>query len=130
MSDKTRNHVLPNGMTVGEIEDRARPSELAAATGSAQRPPNKIHTQITAADRNSGKGISVAALAEECLEHLEWGCPYHTTFTNSIPLECRDAAEQELRKAYELWANTWLAPKLRRIIAKTAPNTKLTDPAQ
>lgn len=81
---------------------------------------NRIEKDLTRDDLITiGNGKSAATLAAECLEHLERGCPYSATFLTSIPFQSRAAAEAELKEAFELWANSWIAPKLLAIMAKT-----------
>jgi len=82
-----------------------------------QKPPNNIQTAIT--DQDRGNRDSAATLARKCLEYLEWACPYSTTFSNSVPPRARKEVEEEFKREFELWANTWIAPTLRRIIAKS-----------
>jgi hypothetical protein len=39
----------------------------------------------------------------------------------SIPYALRPAVEKEMKANFERWASTWIAPKLRQIIAKRRP---------
>lgn len=81
---------------------------------------NKINKTISPEDLITvGRGKSVATLAEECLESLKHACPYNTTFTRSIPIEAREAAEKELKADFESWANCWIVPKLICIVNKS-----------
>ncbi len=81
-------------------------------------PPNKIDRTISPEDLNQFERKSALTLAEEMMHHLEYACPYNCTFNESIPFEKRKAAEAILKADFERWANSWLAPKLRQIIAK------------
>lgn len=103
-------------------EDR-RDEGCAPTAGSATpRCPNqRIRSEITAEDAKNGSGVSTVGLAEECLRSLLWGCPYSTTFVESIPYALRPAVEKEMKEKFERWASTWIAPKLRQIIAKRRP---------
>lgn len=83
---------------------------------------NNIRTSIEPQDIANSKGKSARTLAEDCLQSLLSAAPYGTALIKSIPVEASAAAEKELRAAFELWANTWIAPRLRAIIAKDFRN--------
>lgn len=89
---------------------------------------NRISTEVTEADREYGKGKSAAQLAQAILDDLPLSQPYGTTFIDSIPYERRKAAEAELKKAFELWANSWIAPRCRAIVAKATASARTTQP--
>lgn len=84
-------------------------------------PTNAIETEITAMDRWDAirKRKSPAAYAKQILMVLQSGVPYSTTFVESIPYDKRPKAEKELKRKFELWANSWLAPICREILAKS-----------
>ena len=89
--------------------------------GGGVNTANAIDTDITPHDEHAAKfeRKSAATLAVEILEHLQNGAPYGTTFIQEIPLEQRQTVEVELKHAFEVWANSWIAPKCRQIIAKS-----------
>lgn len=73
---------------------------------------NAIKTKVTKQDCRRGQGT--AALARDILESLVNGCPYDVSgFT--------DEQIAQLKYHFELWANSWIAPRCRSIIAKTHP---------
>lgn len=81
---------------------------------------NKIITELSDNDmRAVGNGKSVATLAEEMLESLRAAVPYGVTFVECIPQEMRPVVEARLKKNFELWANSWIAPKLLAIVDKS-----------
>lgn len=81
---------------------------------------NRIEKTVTEDDRLDNKidRMSAKSLAEEILEKLESGAPYSTTFVEAIPQAHKEEAEEELKRRFEHWANSWVAPLARRIIAK------------
>lgn len=87
---------------------------------------NKIETEITLVDIHAAKFYrnSPQKLAAEILEHLQNFPSYWTTFLYEIPMDARRRVELELQKKFELWANSWIAPKCREIIAKKLVNKK------
>ena len=78
---------------------------------------NNINIEITEQDKFHGTGKSVTALAKAALESLTNKCN-SVTFIHEIPSKHKAAVEATLKREYEIWANTWIAPKLRQIIAK------------
>lgn len=82
--------------------------------------PNSIDTTITQHDVLNAKIArqSPATAAQAILNRLQNSCPYGTTFIDGIPHEQKGVVEAQLKKAFELWANTWIAPLCREIIAK------------
>lgn len=82
---------------------------------------NAINCTVTVTDRVEAGRMrkSPAAYAQEILEHLKLGAPYATTFIHEIPTEVQASVEASLKKSFELWANSWIAPKCREIIAKS-----------
>jgi hypothetical protein len=78
---------------------------------------NNINTEITDDDVRCAKNKSAATIARQVLGLLETSCPYSTIFT-VIPIEIRKEVEEEMKKKFELWANSWIAPAMRQIISK------------
>lgn len=79
---------------------------------------NKINTEISAGDRSSAMGRTPESIAAEILEDLKLALPFSTTFIEEIPMEKRAEVEAKLKYMFTLWANSWIAPKCRQIIAK------------
>lgn len=81
---------------------------------------NRIEKTITSDDvlANLGEKKSPKTIASDILSSLETACPYGLTFVDGIPEKNKAKVEAELKKRFELWANSWIAPKCRRIIAK------------
>lgn len=86
---------------------------------------NRIDTEISVSDHLRAKQRGAANLALETLEDLKTACPYSTTFLHCIPPELRKEVEQEMKQAFECWANSWVAPNLRAIIAKSTGKASL-----
>lgn len=82
---------------------------------------NSINSTPEPYDRQLGKGKSAATLAEEILQHLKQAVPYGTTFIHEIPMGVSKEVEAQLQQAFERWANSWIAPLCRAIIAKQTP---------
>lgn len=82
---------------------------------------NQINKTIEPYDREIGKGKSPATLAAELLRELENGEPYSTVFVEGIPQEQRARVQAALKRKFEIWANSWIAPHLRAIITKYNP---------
>lgn len=82
---------------------------------------NQINKEIEPSDREVGKGKSPATLAEEILRVLESSEPFSTVFVEGIPQEQRARVQATLKRNFELWANSWIAPNLRAIITKYTP---------
>lgn len=84
---------------------------------------NTIESDTTESDRvnarNRRKSSSTYAL--EILEALRHAAPYSTTFIEGITYDQRRAVEEELKRSFEQWANTWIAPLCREIISKNTP---------
>jgi len=85
---------------------------------------NSIRRELTSNDRSYGYGKSAATLAKNVLENLELGVPYELHFVKHIPDDHKDEIQAELQKRFENWANSWIAPNCRAIIAKTKKNFK------
>lgn len=88
-----------------------------------------IRTICKASDKEGYHGRSPRNIAMEALHHLRHAVPYSTDDLESLkPLypmpEERKAIEAELKAKFEQWAETWIAPKLRAIMAKGHPNFK------
>lgn len=81
---------------------------------------NNIDSKVTASDRANAKirRKSASAYAEDILKSLRDACPFSTTFLHGIPVDSRLVVQAELQKQFEIWANTWIAPICRQIIAK------------
>ncbi len=81
---------------------------------------NKIDTKVTDEDsfRAKNRRKSDATRAEEILQTLKQSCPFGTTFIQDIPTDKRQSVEAELQKHFENWANSWIAPICREIIAR------------
>jgi len=79
---------------------------------------NEIETAVTHSDEIDARRVSAADIAKECLDRLKDAGPYCCTFIESIPVHSKLDAEADLKLAFECWANTWVAPYLRRIISK------------
>lgn len=79
---------------------------------------NNINNAISEDDERYGRGKSAANMAREMMESLRLACPFGVTFIQGVPMDKKDEAEAELKHHFELWANSWIAPKLRAIIAK------------
>lgn len=52
------------------------------------------------------------------LAHLKNACPFSTTFIHSIPIAKQKEIETELKQAFELWANSYIAPICRKLVYK------------
>lgn len=81
---------------------------------------NRIETELTEEDRRvlSFERKSSSSLAEDILDSLRMAAPYHVTFIDGVPAGKKQEVEEELRRRFEIWANTWIAPKCRQIIGK------------
>lgn len=79
-----------------------------------------IDTTPCEADLRNYRGKSPASLAAECLESLELTAVLDLTFFEGFPLTDKEKEKLEIyqRAKFENWANSWIAPKLRAIIAK------------
>lgn len=64
------------------------------------------------------KNKSAASLAQEIHKTLVSACPFGTTFIQEIPLEHRKVVEDQLRRNFEVWANSWVVPHLAAIVQK------------
>lgn len=82
---------------------------------------NKIDTSIGDDDRKRSDRKSSANLAKEALDNLRHAVPFSLTFIEGVRVEDRQHIEAQLKEKFELWANTWIAPDLRSIIAKGKP---------
>lgn len=81
---------------------------------------NTIDATITTVDRQDAKRKrkSAATYAEEILEHLRTAQPHGVTFVHEISTVDKRIIEAQLKAAFEQWANSWIAPLCREIIAK------------
>lgn len=83
---------------------------------------NTIETELRDEDRFAAKfeRKSSATRALEILEHLKNAAPFHTTFIDGISQHEKAKVEVQLKRDFETWANSWIAPICRQIIAKNA----------
>lgn len=77
--------------------------------------PHSIDSVVTERDRYSYFGILVEEIAASLFVDLRQCCLHDLTFSD---ISSKEKLEKELQARFELWANTWIAPKLRAIIHK------------
>lgn len=81
--------------------------------------PNNICILVTEEDSPPlHRRKSSADLAAEILERLVNAVPFDTSFIEGIPHKNREQVEAVLKENFELWADTWITPLCRQIIAK------------
>lgn len=87
---------------------------------------DNIRTICKPDDKKNYIGQSPRTIAFDALCKLKYATPYSTTFLESVNLTTaqRAALEAELKAKFEQWAEMWVAPQLRAIIAKGHPHFK------
>jgi hypothetical protein len=81
---------------------------------------NNIYDQISESDRIDARRQrrNQATIARSILDNLANASIHSCTFADFIPINKREQAEAYFKNRFELWANTWVAPLCREIIAK------------
>ena len=101
-------------------EDKRMDAEMRIPdNGGDMKPekPNNIDWIVTTADKTRKK--PAAEYGRQILQLLAEAVPYSTMFIESIPLAARHFAEIELKAKFEQWANSWIAPICREMIANS-----------